>query len=123
MGHTVEPSADRRAPAADGERAPAPAAIATLAARVVALRRSAGNAAVVRVLARYAGDELKLAAASTKGGSRKGRIDVPSSTVYDKPGGTAIAVLPEGAPVRVLSTSTDGELLTIEHEGKRAYVS
>jgi hypothetical protein len=123
MGHAVESSTDRVAPAAESERAAVPAASATLAARVVALQRSVGNAAVVRMLARYAGDELKLAAASTKGGSRKGRIDVPSSTVYDKPGGTAIAVLPEGAPVRVLSTSADGDLLTIEHDGKRAYVS
>lgn len=123
MGHAVEPSTDRVAPAADSEREAPPAASATLAARVLTLQRSAGNAAVVRVLARYAGDELKLAAASTKGGSRKGRVDVPSSTVYDKPGGNAIAELPRGAPVRVLATSTDGDLLTIEHDGKRAYVS
>ena len=112
-------SAGRSAqPAAESERA-APAA--TLPARVLSLQRSAGNAAVVRMLARYAGDELKLAAASTKGGSKKGRIDVPSATVYDAPGGNAIAELPEGAPVRVLST--EGEQWTIEHDGKRAYVS
>ena len=73
------------------------------------------------MLARYAGDELKLAAASAKGGSKKGRIDVPSSTVYDAPGGSAIAELPEGSPVRVLST--EGDQWTIEHDGKRAYVS
>jgi hypothetical protein len=122
MGQTVEPatSADHVKPA-ESDRAVLPAPAATVAARVLSLQRSAGNAAVVRMLARYAGDELKLAAASTKGGSKKGRIDVPSSTVYDAPGGTAIAELPKGAPVRVLST--DGDLWTIEHDGKRAYVS
>lgn len=119
MGHTAEPAATaEQAQPLASER---PAAAATLPARVLSLQRSAGNAAVVRMLARYAGDELKLAAASTKGGSKKGRIDVPSSTVYDAPGGTAIAELPEGAPVRVLST--DGDQWTIEHNGKRAYVS
>jgi hypothetical protein len=121
MPHAVEPAASPDPePASERTARPAPAA----ASRVVALQRSAGNAAVVRMLARYAGDEQLLAAASTKGGSRKGRVDVPSATVYDMPGGTAIDELPRDAPVRVLSTSLSaGDLLTIEHKGKRAYAS
>jgi hypothetical protein len=122
MPHAVEPAASQD-PVKETDRAAPPAPATATASRVVALQRSAGNAAVVRMLARYAGDEQFLVAASAKGGSRKGRVDVPSATVYDKPGGTAIDELPRDAPVRVLSTSLDGDLLTIEHKGKRAYAS
>jgi hypothetical protein len=123
MPHLVEPAASQ-GPGPAGERAVASAPATAMASRVVALQRSAGNAAVVRMLARYAGDEQLLVAASAKGGSRKGRVDVPSATVYDKPGGTAIDELPRDAPVRVLSASLSAhDLLTIEHKGKRAYAS
>src|SRR5829696_7629542 len=112
MPHAVESQTGaERAPAvAELEQAGSPAAATGLASRILSLQRSAGNAAVVRMLARYADDEQRLAAASTKGGSRKGRVDVGSATVYD-------------APVRVLSTTLQDDLLTIEHAGKRAYVS
>jgi hypothetical protein len=118
MRHAVEPAASQDT--AESERAAPSAAVS----HVLKLQRSAGNAAVVRMLARYAGDEQFLVAASAKGGSRKGRVDVPSATVYDKPGGTAIDELPRDAPVRVLSTSlSEGDLLTVEYKDKRAYVS
>src|SRR5215207_3484303 len=125
MPHAVESQTGaERAPAvAELEQAGSPAAATGLASRILSLQRSAGNAAVVRMLARYADDEQRLAAASTKGGSRKGRVDVGSATVYDAPGGTAIDELPRDAPVRVLSTTLQDDLLTIEHAGKRAYVS
>src|SRR5215217_5988484 len=113
MAHSAEPVAgtDRVLRGSEGDKGVLPAPTETLAARVLSLQRAAGNSAVLRVLARYAGDDKKLAPASTKGGSRKGRVDVPSATVYGEPGGPAIGALPAGAPVRVLSTS--GDLLTI----------
>jgi predicted chitinase len=103
-------------------RRPAGADAATVGARALWLQRSVGNAAVVRLLQRYAGDEELLKPAGAKGGSRKGRVDVPSCWVYEGPDeqSTVLAKLPEGLPVRVLST--DGEFWAIEFEDKQAYV-
>jgi predicted chitinase len=113
-----ETATSEAAPVVADERRGAVAA--PLSARLLGLQRSIGNAAVGRVLARYTGDEDLLKPASTKGGSRKGRVDVPITTVYDQPGGTAIGTLDEGTPVRVLST--DGDAWTIEYQGRAAYV-
>jgi predicted chitinase len=140
----VERTPDRAAEAeavavpAPAHAAPGALPAAPAAAHVLSLQRAAGNAAVVRWLARqpaaappatwdpaYGGHAQKsLDAAkeatgdkgpsSASGGFRKGRVDVPAS-VHDKPGGTKIASIPRGE--RVAIRGPEGEWYEIDLGG------